>query len=95
MSFGQHFHQLLFSFDGLSQIRSQFDSFADHQAQGHAEPERLTPLKYTSNHSASSFSAGILVCVKQKYLPNNDVINNVNVIKISESMQHLILSEKM
>lgn len=66
--------------------RRHYDSFADHQTPGQVEPERLTPFKYTSNHSASSFSAGILVCVKQKYLPNNDIINNVNIIKISKSI---------
>lgn len=71
--------------------RGHYESFADQQPPSHVEPERLTPFKYTSNHCASSFSAGILVCVKQKYSPNNDIINNVNLIKISKFHAFVLL----
>lgn len=49
------------------------------------EPERLTPHKFTSNHCAASFESGVLVCVKQKYLPNHEIQNNVNILKFGTS----------
>lgn len=48
------------------------------------EPERLTPHKFTSNHCSASFESGLLICVKQKYLPNNEIQNNVNILKFGK-----------
>lgn len=48
------------------------------------EPERLTPLKFTSMHSSASFQNGQLVCVKQKYLPTNEIQNNVHILKFGK-----------
>ncbi|XP_055309388.1 protein transport protein Sec16A-like isoform X3 [Sitodiplosis mosellana] len=51
------------------------------------EPERLTPLKFTSTHSCASFQNGLLVCVKQKYLPSNEMQNNVHLLKFALNNQ--------
>lgn len=55
-----------------------------------AEPERLTPFKFTSNHCSASFQNGLLICAKQKYLPNNEIQNNVNVLKFGKSKKNEI-----
>lgn len=62
----------------------------DH-GQNIVQPERLTPFKYTANHCTASFENGLLVCVKQKYLPNNEIVNNVNLSKFGKIF--LIISQ--
>lgn len=64
--------------------RTRFDPLIDQIKSQTSEPERLTPFKYTSIHCPVSFDQGLLICAKQKYLPNNEVINNVNVHKFSK-----------
>lgn len=49
-----------------------------------SEPERLTPMKFTTMHSSTSFENGLLVCVKQKYLPTNEIQNNVHLLKFGK-----------
>lgn len=49
------------------------------------EPERLTPMKFTSKHCWASFENGLLVCLKQKYLPN-DIGTDVNIFNFGKEI---------
>lgn len=48
------------------------------------EPDRMTPLKFASTHSSTSFQDGVLVCVKQTYSTSGENQNNVHILKFGE-----------
>lgn len=60
---------------------SQLDSLA--YIDTNAEPERMTPFKYSANHCLASIKNGIMVCVKPKY-STNDIASVVNIINYGE-----------
>lgn len=68
----------------LISCRSQQQLNSLDDAATSLEPERMTPLKFTSTHSSASFQDGLLVCVKQKYMANNEIQNNVHILKFGE-----------
>lgn len=71
-----------------SSSQQQLQSLED--AATSLEPERLTPLKFTSTHSSASFQDGLLVCVKQKYMPGNEIQNNVHIMKFGKFYQTFV-----
>lgn len=76
------FPRLFFLVFFSSISRSQLNVLDDPAAS--IEPDRLTPLKFTSTHSSASFQDGVLVCVKQKYLASSENQNNVHILKFGE-----------
>lgn len=57
------------------------------------QSQRLTPCKFTLEHSTASLVNGLLVCVKPKYSPNN-ITNVVKIINLSvnDSSKRLLQS---